>query len=266
MSPPLIDLCPAARELLSFCCIEKYSRGEVGSHYRLLLRVLKSEKDGDASNFEKEFPSEAAFVGYVEKSRKMTVPQQGWKFAEIRGETGLNRSGIFRSIIQLMFQELRAGGGVSSIVPFTCRIVNGRRVYSNPCDSDALRQYAENNPLQIPVVGIDLVADGTTLSRSGTQSANAMRVRFSNIKGRSKKWHEIAIAPSLDTGGQSISSTKLSKDRLELFQRFLYLMLKDVIEASTDGILFDSRHHSPNYHDNSRPKAGTPFPLPEELR
>lgn len=43
------------------------------------------------------------------------------------------------------------------------------------------------------VVWLDFYSDGTTLSKSGTQSASFLKIRFSHILAISKRWYKIEI-------------------------------------------------------------------------
>lgn len=64
-----------------------------------------------------------------------------------------------------------------------------------------------------------------------------MRVRFVNIRGKSEKWHDIAIAPVMDQLGHKIGKEELRKARLHIFQRFSFKIYEELIEDSRDGVM-----------------------------
>lgn len=88
-------------------------------------------------------------------------------------------------------------------------------------------------------IGIDLYSDGATLSKSGPQSANSMRVRFVSISGICHVWHEVGIALTVDIGGQKRTDLEIRRERMVLFQRYLFLVLNDLMSASHDGVIFE---------------------------
>lgn len=145
---------------------------------------------------------------------------------------------MYRSVLDLVFKQLVKARGTSSIVPFAECERNGERVFSAPHNSNAMRDYYENHSMGGHLVGIDVYCDGTTLAKSGSQSASAVRVRFVNIKGISEKWFDVGIAPSLVLGEKQRSDTAKRRERLHLFQRFLFAVLRDVMKASFDGVAF----------------------------
>ncbi len=51
------------------------------------------------------------------------------------------------------------------------------------------------------MVLFDFYANGTTLAKSGAHSANNIRLRLVIVKGVSKDWHEINIAPTVQNIG-----------------------------------------------------------------
>ena len=59
-----------------------------------------------------------------------------------------------------------------------------------------------------------------------------------NIRGASKEWHEIRIAPTIPTYFYE-SQMKRRQIRTQLFQRCIYLLLRDAILAPCDGVLIE---------------------------
>lgn len=114
----------------------------------------------------------------------------------------------------------------------------GHRSFSNVLDSDAMKIYFDSVNHETNIVGFDIFADGTLLSSSGSQSLCPIRIRFANIRGTSTTCHEVGIAPMLQSGAY-FSQDKRRQIRLELFQRYMFLLSKDAIIGSRDGFWVD---------------------------
>lgn len=63
-----------------------------------------------------------------------------------------------------------------SIVPLEEYTKNGKRLYYAPWNSNAMREY-QREIIEGHLIAIDIYSDGATLSKSGSQSANSLRVR-----------------------------------------------------------------------------------------
>lgn len=112
--------------------------------------------------------------------------------------------------------------------------MSGERVLSNAVDSNAMKLYSETIHSRVHFVSFDLYANGTTLSKNCVQSANKVRRRLVNVRGRSREWHEVGIAPVYQPG-PSLSDQKQREEGSFLFHRFLFILLEEVIEASQRG-------------------------------
>ena len=151
---------------------------------------------------------------------------------------GANDTGAYRASLNLLLRELDKAGGLPSIVPFSETKSGNRRAYTSATDSNAMKMYTESNSTNAKILGVDIYCDGKILSSSGTQSANTVRIRFSNIRARSNKWHDVGIAPILLDEDQVLTRTQREKERLQFFQRFLYVAFRDLMDASASGIFY----------------------------
>ena len=112
------------------------------------------------------------------------------------------------------------------------------RVRTSPIDSDALSEMQACSTLDLAVLAFELYVDGATLSESGANSANLVRIRLTNLKGRAHNWLDVGIAlVLLDTA--SYADAKLKEERAILFQRYIFLLFRDLIVASRDGLFVD---------------------------
>lgn len=113
-------------------------------------------------------------------------------------------------------------------------------MFSSPWNANALRAYSKEVGNRGLVVGMDIFIGGTMLSKSGSQSANNVRVWFGNIRRKSSMWHEVGIAPSIYTGGCRKTDSQMREGRGVLLQRFLFLLLEDFAKASHLGLAMGS--------------------------
>lgn len=186
------------------------------------------------------FGKGADFATYLNGRRRQLVIDGGWKTARIETDLGCNKTGVFRNVLGLLRTTLKSQGGSGSILDFQMRTAHSsmERVFLSPWNAEVMRQYTNEIDGNSKVILVDLFSDGTCLSNSGTQSANLMRIRFSNILGKTKEWHEIGITPVPDLA-ESVSDARLRLHKLVLWQRFTFLAMKEVIEASHTGIIID---------------------------
>lgn len=241
LAPSLQELNDSAKELLSFCTSNQVTLGEARAQARAQYRLqarFEARNPVEFRPISKQFSDDAAFASYLDKDRKRNVRLEGWKKAMIRTDFGLNETGVFRSEFELLFQQLERADGISAIVSFAEEHKDGKRSFSAPWNANAMRDYQKLLKFGGHLVGIDLFSDGATLSKSGSQSANSVRVRFINISGISEVWHEIGTAPSIDCGDERRSETDKRGERMFLFQRYLFIALKDLVAASAHGVVF----------------------------
>ncbi|CAN8063786.1 unnamed protein product [Agarophyton chilense] len=230
------ELHPWCQEILDHCNREQFTLGQTRSEAELVLRLERhiSEENRHLSNLSR---NSDAFTSYVDNVRKWKVRNENWRQASIETSFGTNETGVFRSTLELMMEEVETAGGAASVQSFTANNKQNERRYSAPWNSRMIGKYSQNNGPNVVIVAIDLYCDGTILSKSGSQNVSTLRVRFNNLKGRSNEWHEVGIAPCVDSNGTEHSALELRRERLQLFQRFLFLALKDLIDASNAGIV-----------------------------
>ena len=113
---------------------------------------------------------------------------------------------------------------------------SGERIYSKPTDAEAMEEESIDCPSGTFPLLFDLYEDATTVSSSGAQSITVLRMRFVNEAG-AKEWRTIGIPPEIDLGGHTdLSDDAIRMAKLELSHRFLHLVLRDIHDASKEGI------------------------------
>ncbi|KAI0557092.1 hypothetical protein FGB62_342g012 [Gracilaria domingensis] len=172
-----------------------------------------------SDNLTTQFSTSSKFASYVKNVRKWNVDCEGWMKTLLETPFGLNNTGAFRSVLRLMKEEIDSAGGIEEVQAFSSTSRAGQRTYSSPWNADIMLKYKKH-------VGEKV-------------SASTLRVRFSNLNNRSQEWHEVGIAPCVDMKDVERSSLDLRRERIQLFQRFLFLALKDLIEASRAGIVVE---------------------------
>lgn len=122
----------------------------------------------------------------------------------------VNESGCYRCPLQLLSTLFAAAGSLSSIIPY-CAILNlsRERTYPTPWDTKVYEGYT-NSINKEAVLLVDFYSDGTTLTKSGTQSATFYRVRFSNLQNCSETLHTVGISPTMKTIPLSLSKNTAS--------------------------------------------------------
>lgn len=98
-----------------------------------------------------------------------------------------------------------------------------------------MRDYADSQRNNLPIIAMVLYKDGITLAKSGAQSICIIRMRLLNLRGISGKWHDLSLAPDM-THIPGFINAKIEAQRSLLFQRFLFLVLEDTISAKKTGI------------------------------
>eukprot|EP00171_Calliarthron_tuberculosum_P010195 IDg10195t1 len=102
-------------------------------------------------------------------------------------------------VMKIVEREISIAGGLDSIVNYQEEVSDRGRIFSAPHNSNSMLSYSSSIPNDGKLIAIDLYADGTTLTSSGSQSACVFRIRLVNVYRRSEKWHNIAIAPVYPT-------------------------------------------------------------------
>eukprot|EP00171_Calliarthron_tuberculosum_P007988 IDg7988t1 len=130
-------------DMLRFCCTRRLTKGEAEAQYNFVLSCSR-ESCSCTEDFRDQFPKAAAFVDYLQRARRKFVVGQGWRTARIPTEYGLNTTGVFRSIVSIVEQELVKAGGLCPIMKFEEKFEGRERVYSSPVDSNSIRSYEES--------------------------------------------------------------------------------------------------------------------------
>ena len=147
----------------------------------------------------------------------------------------MNNTGVYRSFYSVIRQEIS-----NSITPFTPSYKNGEMSFSNATDSESSGSYYNNLPLGSLVIAFDLFANGTLVSSSVSQSINAIRMRMVKLCGWSTMRYEVGIASSYRTD-TNIPASQQRLSRIEIFNRFLFLMLEKAFYVSRDSCIIDGR-------------------------
>ena len=58
-------------------------------------------------------------------------------------DSGLNKTGVFCPVISLIIQQFRASCDKSAVKSFNETHVDGRWVYTDPTNSDGIREYED---------------------------------------------------------------------------------------------------------------------------
>ena len=130
----------------------------------MLVLDLVREYDSD-NKFLKNFPTARHFADFVQIVRREFSSSQGWMTAKIQTAYGLNSTGVFRSILNIIRGEVLRGGGVESIIPYSEKRVSNERVFYHPTNANSMKQCEEAKNCVSPFVLFDIFADGTTLSK-----------------------------------------------------------------------------------------------------
>lgn len=103
--------------MLEYCTENQMMLGEAKS---LIFFITKLEVRNPASfcPVSDQFRTPDAFVSYLDRARKWKVREEVWRGVSIETSFGVNRTGVFRPVLELMVQQLLRAGGTDSIVPF----------------------------------------------------------------------------------------------------------------------------------------------------
>ena len=237
LKPALEDLSDPIRESLQYCTENHYSKPEAEKLFDLLSFLESLTSNGNESWISNQFQTASKFSTYLANVRKHAVQREGWRSAVIHSTLKTNRTGVYRPVLDLMLEKIHDGGGADAVIQFRKVWQEGRRVFSAPWKSQHMGDYACDVGEKGRVVLADVYSDGTTLSNSGTQSANNMRVRFSNIRGITSQWFEVGIVPTLNLDDLKVSDAAARREKNELWQRFTFMAFKTCIEKSHVGVV-----------------------------
>ena len=85
---------------------------------------------------------------------------------------------------------------------------------------------------RIPTIYVSLYIDGTQLAECGSLNCTVLRFRVDNIAGASEIWTEFGIAPGYVGDEQCVKGKDLVDLRLQLFQRYLFLVFESTSNHS----------------------------------
>ena len=236
LTPRFCELGKNEQKFLEYCLRECMSSKRCEAAYQLLLDT-KDEYEEEGS-----FENAAAFAAYAAQMKQLAVAKQKWCTAVIKKGGYEIRSGVLRDIPQLVSEILEQSGGIDSIIRVEEEVAGSFGVKSNPMNSRAAVVFDMDQAVDIPTVYFSLFVDATTMSKSGSQSKNIVRLRLDGIRGQRDTWHEIGICPSLPKKMlDSASTAAQSEMRAEVFHRFLFLLLKSSIESCRTGAQINGR-------------------------
>ena len=229
--------------LVQYCMRCGMSQSEMGRLFQLQLALERCYDlpESTERSLSRHFQEAESFVSFVVYERKRLVATQGWKKAIIVNSLGIKQVGVFLPITRVINRVISEAGGIEQIRKFRMQFNrDGKRTFSCPLDSDIMRIEAHQTQNSIsrpsshrivrepPKVFFSMYCDETLLSRSGSQDTAVVRIRVENIAGSNLVWQDVGIPPKLEVGSGSVSNAKRRQAKLELFHRFLFLMLEEI--------------------------------------
>ena len=225
--------------IVKFCCDHSLTSSEIEDQYELFA-AIELRLPENLRVLEKQFASASSLSRYIRRFRKWKCKVEGWKIVSLKLGDTENNTGVFRSGLDILRQLLSSQSkSKEPIIPFSPYFRDDERISSAPWNSEGMKSYSKCEQLGAKIVCVDLFADGTTLSASGSQSANIVRVRFSNLRSHRHTWHELGICPFVSDEDGTKTKAVLQRERSQLFQRYLYISLFDLIEASIFGFVIN---------------------------
>ena len=126
VDPTFQDLCHSGKTLLKFCCSKQLTQQEIRDQYHLFTQATSSSPESvDRTELLSQFPTDNTFSLYVTRAKRSYVNAQGWHRAKISISGTINTSGVFRSITQLLNEQLSIAGGLKAIQTYCDNAVNG---------------------------------------------------------------------------------------------------------------------------------------------
>ena len=121
--------------------------------------------------------------------------------------------------------------GVNIMLPFLPKYNAGERFWRGPLIRDIMKSFSIENDFKWTLIGIEIYADGTTLSRSYSQSVCVLRLQLFNIKLRSSHLHNIGIMPISDEN-PGLSVLRRAEQKVQFSKRYLIALQWPTILAS----------------------------------
>lgn len=244
----IIEYPTSIRCFLDNCESSGFSRGQIKAVYNMLI-IFESDLPEEHRVLSNHIRTVAQLEGLLNAMRDEKMYTERWKRSiidlnELNQGLGLrlplNRTGTFRCPLELLREQLQEHGlcAVKKFEKSTDE--SGRRTYSCPINGTALELYSAAMATGTIIVCVDLYCDGVALSRSGTQSISPLRVRFCTMKGIEIKWFDIGLCPTVDLRGTKTNSTTKAEIIRDLLQRYLFLVLRPMVEASIVGFTFQN--------------------------
>ena len=132
LSPPFKDLRVIERAFVEHCLEERLSQSACENMFGL-LQMCQTEFE------EKAFESGTGFASYVHLARQELVREQGWRVAVIHTTLGVNRSGLFRDITDVLRKVLN-NAGEGSICKRNKEFIDGERCFSHPMNAKGAKK------------------------------------------------------------------------------------------------------------------------------
>lgn len=110
--PSITDLPYEVQLVVRFCLDNMLSKAMTRKLYDLFAH-FDEDCGGQRPSFSEHFSSVNGFVEYISRQRRMKLHRQGWKRCHIHLMSGaVNRTGCFRSPLELAIQVVKGAGGV----------------------------------------------------------------------------------------------------------------------------------------------------------
>ncbi|CDF37394.1 unnamed protein product [Chondrus crispus] len=127
----LKDLDPAVKAVLEYYTAAHLTLSESRCLFNLLA-FLESSYPKAQRKLSIQFDNADRFSTYLYKARKRIVALEGWRTSVIHSDHGINKTGVFRPVFDLMIQEIKESGGIDSVLPFEKDCTTGVRRFSAP--------------------------------------------------------------------------------------------------------------------------------------
>lgn len=239
VSPQLTDLPDCVQESVTYVIDTRMTNKQCAVYYKHITKMQEGKAMPPYTSLSTTFPSVQSFCRYCDVARRTCVLDAGWVRAMIQQDDyDLNTTGCYRCPPQLLRSLLASRN--CSIIPFAeSRNGDGQRLYSTPWNTDVYKSYTTALVFG-QVLLVDYFSDSATLSKPGTQGENFMRIRFSNLHPYSEQWSTISIAPNTQSIPVSFPSERRRALKLQLFHRFLYMVLMALLSASFSGAVINN--------------------------
>lgn len=232
------DLPTAVQLCVKHVCTQRMSRHNCDLYFNHVVNRDALLGIPDTESLRSSFPSPRYFHLYCDIIKRGGVVNDVWLRAIISlPGCPPNSTGCFRCPVFILRSLLTNTTTPTSLIPFTeYTDSNGNRIYSSPWDSRIYESYnASVNHGH--VVLMDMYSDGTTMSKSGTQSLTFVRVSLSSLHPHSEQWHTIRIAPTSSSIPTALPLQRRRQLKLQLLHWFMFRIFRTTTLASFSGII-----------------------------